>query len=79
MKTILAAAALILMGCGASREINVEIVSAQLVRVDTIYRSTDDPKQQLTWRDRDNIEYISVVSMNRNYAVGTVLNMLRPR
>ena len=79
MKTILAVAALVLMGCGASREINVEIVSAQLIRVDTIYRNTGDPKQQLIWRDRDNIEYISIVGMNRNYPVGVTLNMLRPR
>ena len=82
MKTILAALAfiaVIVTACGPSREINVEVVSAQLVKVDTIYRSSDNPKQQLTWRDSDNIEYISIVSMNRSYPVGVVMSMLRPR
>jgi vesicle coat complex subunit len=82
MKTTLAAIAfiaMIMMACGPSREVNVEMVNAQLVKVDTIYRSSDNPKQQLTWRDSDNIEYISIVSMNRSYPLGVVMSMLRPR
>ena len=82
MKTTLAALAFLaftMIACSPAREINVEVVDAQLIKVDTIFRSSDNPKQQLTWRDSDNIEYISIVSMNRTYQLGTVMNMLRPR
>ena len=79
MKTFLAAVALIVIGCTTTKEINVELVSAQLIKIDTVYRNSDSPKQQLTWRDKDNIEYISLVSMDKSYPVGTVLNMLRQR
>ena len=82
MKTALAGIAfiaVIIMACGPSKEINVEMVNAQLVKVDTIYRSSENPKQQLTWRDSDNIEYISIVSMNRSYPLGVIMSMLRPR
>lgn len=82
MKTTLAALAFIaitLVACSPSREINVEVIDAQLVKVDTIFRSSDNPKQQLTWRDSDNIEYVSIVSMNRFYQLGIIMSMLRPR
>jgi hypothetical protein len=82
MKTTLAAlafVAILAVACNPAREINVEMVNAQLIKVDTIFRSSDNPKQQLTWRDSDNIEYISIVSMTRSYPVGVVMSMLRPR
>jgi len=47
--------------------------------VDTIFRSSDNPKQQVTRGDSDNIEYVSIVSMNRTYKLGIVMSMLPPR
>lgn len=79
MKTILALFLLVFAGCVTTREINVEMVSARLIKIDTIYRYSEQPKQQLTWRDKDNIEYISLVSMNANYPLGVTLNVLRRR
>lgn len=80
MKTLLlVAACLAVVGCVTSKEINVEMVSAQLVKIDTVYRNTDQERQQLTWRDKDNIEYISFVSMNRSYPVGVIMTVLRQR
>ena len=81
MKAILAMAVVLLavIGCRSTREINVELVSAQLVKIDTVFRSSGNPKQQLTWRDKDNIEYISIVSMNRRYPLGVTIDMLRQR
>jgi hypothetical protein len=79
MKTVLAALCLVVMGCANTREINVEMVSAQLIRIDTIYRNTEQQKQQLIWRDRDNIEYVTLVSMNRSFPVGVVMTVLRQR
>ena len=79
MKTILALVILSLVACRSSREINVELVTAQVIRIDTIFKNTDEPKQQLTWRDSDNIEYICIVSMNQSYPLGVKYKLLRPR
>ncbi len=81
MKTILAAIVIgaIVTGCRSSKEINVEMVNAQLIKIDTIYQNTAYPKQQLTWRDKDNIDYVSIVAMNRNYPIGMIVEMLRQR
>jgi hypothetical protein len=52
MKTILAmtAIAALLYSCSSPREIQAEMVSAELVKIDTAFRYTN-PEQMLTWRD----------------------------
>lgn len=81
MKTMLVAIATVFVvaGCASTREINVEMISAQLVRVDTVYQGSTYQKQQLTWRDKDDIEYVSLVSMGAHYPVGIVMTLLRQR
>ena len=79
MKVVLAAVLLAAVGCRSGREISVELVSAQLIKIDTIYRYSGEPKQLLRWRDVDNIEYVSIVAMNKKYPLGLTLNVLRQR
>jgi hypothetical protein len=82
MKTmiVLLLALVALAGCYSPREIQVDIVSAQLVRIDTVFRYLNDKSQQvLTWRDNENIEYISYVPLQANYTVGTRMAVLRKR
>lgn len=83
MKTfilLLSIAIVTLSSCYSAREIQVEMVSAQLVRIDTVYRySPDEQKQQLTWRDDQNTEYVSFASMKSAYLVGTRMAVLRKR
>lgn len=71
-----------LCGCYSRREIQVEMVSAELIKIDTIYRFAGDaesPKQQLTWRDDQNTEYVSFVPMKTSYLLGTRMAVLRSR
>jgi hypothetical protein len=76
---VLALVAAILTGCYSTREIQVEMVSATLVRIDTVNRETQFQKQLFTWRDQKNIEYTSFESMNKYYVVGTTMTELRTR
>lgn len=67
-------------GCYSPREIQVDIVSAKLIRIDTVFRYTNDKSQQLlTWRDTENIEYVSYVPLQANYTLGTRMAVLRKR
>jgi hypothetical protein len=82
MKTlILLLGVAMLSGCFSRREIQVEVISAQLVRIDTIHRfqGEDIPKKQLTWRDNQNTEYISFASMHDSYPIGTTMSVFRSR
>jgi hypothetical protein len=82
MKTmiVLLLAMVALASCYTPREIQVDIVSAQLVRIDTVFRYMNDKSQQvLTWRDNENIEYVSYVPLQASYTVGTRMAVLRKR
>ena len=79
MKTILAAMCFFaVIGCNNGKEIQVEMVQAELIRIDTLFRQSNERKQ-LTWRDQDNIEYISFVSMNNTYPLGISMIVMRTR
>ena len=82
MKTLIIPllAATALAGCFSNREIQVEMVNARLVRIDTIHRySESEWKKQLTWRDNQNMEYISYAPLQAMYSVGTTMAVLRSR
>ena len=82
MKTILVAMALLaLIGCSNSfREIQqVDMVKVQVVKIDTIFRHPEKVKQ-LTWKDNDQVRYISYVSIyNELYAIGSSMYVMRKR
>lgn len=82
MKTTLVAIALLaVIGCTNSfREIQqVDMVKAELVKIDTIFRHPEKVKQ-LTWKDSDDIQYISYVSIyNEVYGIGSSMYVMRKR
>lgn len=63
------AAAAAFAGCYSSREVQVDFVNAELVRIDTIYRHPEQ-HQVLTWQTGDNIRYISYAPINKPFTVG---------
>ena len=78
MKTILAVLLIAITGCYTSKEIEVEMVQAELVKIDTVTRHPDTQKM-LTWRDQDDIDYISYASMHENYSLGLRMLVMRRR
>ena len=79
--TVVALALLALFGCTNSfREIQqADMVKAQVVKIDTIWRHPERVKQ-LTWKDSDDIRYITYVSIyNELYAVGSSMYVMRKR
>lgn len=80
MKTIVGLLTLVLLGsCYSKKEIQVEMVSAELIRIDTVYRNAHFQQQQLTWRDEFNLEYVSFATLGRQFQVGTRMTVLRTR
>jgi hypothetical protein len=79
MKTILVIAAIAaLYSCTAPKELQAEITSAQLIKIDTAYRYSS-PRQMLTWRDDNRIEYVTYVPMNNVFLVGSRMIVLVKR
>lgn len=80
MKTILVLAIIIaLFSCSAPRELQAEMVSAELVKIDTVFRYADTPRQLLTWRDDKHIDYVTYAPLNNNFLVGAKMVVLVKR
>ena len=83
MKTILAGALLLaIAGCYSNKELQADMVRAEVIRIDTIERylhNVPTKQKQITWRDSDNLEYVTIVPMYAFYSVGTSMTMLKPR
>ncbi len=79
MKTIfIAMIILALCGCRIERDIQVEFLTAELIKVDTVNRYPKDRKQ-LTWLDQNNIRYVSYISIDKPIAVGVKILVMKPR
>ena len=71
MKTILCIAAFVyLSSCISYKETQVEMVPAELVKIDTVYRY-EGTQQVLTWRSADRTEYISYAALGPVYTLGS--------
>ena len=79
MKTILVAMIIIaLIGCSAGKDIQVEFVTAKLIKIDTVQRFTEYEKV-LTWQSDDNIRYTSRLPMKKQVFVGMQFLVMRRR
>jgi hypothetical protein len=85
-KVLVALSVLTLGGCYASKDTQVEMANAELVRIDTVMRYEIDhvesswkQEQRLTWRDDYNNKYVSFASLDERYFVGTRMAVLRTR
>jgi hypothetical protein len=80
MKTILISTAILaLYGCAARKEMQVQMVNARLVKIDTVYRFNTDRQTQLTWIDENDIEYITYASLATSFPIGTKMMVLVKR
>ncbi len=70
MKTILVMATAIpildLYSCPGPRELQAEMVSAQLIKIDTAFHYATRSEQMLPWRNENNVDYITYAPMS-NY------------
>lgn len=80
MKTIIVVAMIIIavLGCRVGKEIQVEFVTAKLIKIDTVQRFTEYEKV-LTWQDTDNIRYTCYLPMKKHVTVGMEMLVMRRR
>ncbi len=80
MKTLMVAIGLVAaVSCTSVREIQVEMIQAQLIKIDTIHRLPNEYQKLLTWRGADNIDYISFVSMDQVYPLGVSFVVMKTK
>lgn len=76
MKRILIFVAVVSMcSCYSSKDLQVEIENAELVKIDTIVRYPSS-QQLLVWKCSNKLQYISYAPMGRRHFVGEKLKVL---
>lgn len=79
MKTILAVAAIAaLYSCSSPQELRAEMISAELVKIDTAFRYSS-PRQMLTWRDDHDVNYVKYAPLNNVFLLGSKMIVLVKR
>lgn len=63
-------------GCYSGKELQADIINAELVKIDTVYRHPSNREQLLTWKTDDNLQYVSYASMDQVFVVGSKIMML---
>jgi hypothetical protein len=78
--TLLLLAVITAVGCSNLKQVQqVDMVQAKVIRIDTVFRYPEHVKQ-LTWKDTDDIQYISYVSIyNEVYGIGSSMYVMRKR
>lgn len=71
---------LLLGACQARRsaQIQVEMVSAKLIRIDTVFRNPNY-MQQLTWQSPDEVMFVSFDNLAQRYTVGSRMTVFVQR
>ncbi|MCW3074825.1 MAG: hypothetical protein JWP69_1894 [Flaviaesturariibacter sp.] len=67
-----------LVSCSVKRELQAEVVSAQLVQIDTVNRYSGN-QLYLTWKCSNNITYGTYASIPNRYQVGLVMPVMIQR
>lgn len=81
MKSVMiCSVALMFSACVSKKamQIQVSVVQAQLIKVDTLYRDREYV-QLLTWRSPQHVEFVSYAGMKEYYPVGAKMAVFVPR
>lgn len=76
MKALFVLLGIALYSCGTEKEVQASMVDVQLVKIDTVDRYPNHEQKLLTWRDENNINYITFEPMNNNYKLGDSMKVM---
>ena len=63
-------------GCTMQKQVQVRIVEVQLIKIEPIHRNPSRDEMLLTWKDEDNVEYVSFEPMDNHISIGSKMKMM---
>jgi hypothetical protein len=67
------------VGCGTSKEVQMDLTDVKLVKIDTIQRYPNNTEKILTWQDDNHLNYVTFVPMEVYYALGARMKVMMKR
>jgi hypothetical protein len=74
-----AAVVSLVIGCTGPKDVQVDLTDVQLVKIDTVQRYRNSPEKILTWRDENQVSYVTFVPMEAYYIVGSRMKVMVKR
>jgi hypothetical protein len=63
-------------GCYSEKDIQMNMVDVELIKIDTISRYPNMDKQLLTWRTPNQVNYITYEPLTTPYTIGSRMRVL---
>lgn len=68
-----------IVGCTGPKDLQMDLTDVQLVKIDTVQRYPNSPEKILTWRDENQVSYVTFVPMETYYIVGSRMKVMLKR
>jgi hypothetical protein len=66
----------LLYACTTEKEVQVDVIDVKLIKIETVQRYPNVRKKLLTWRDTNNIDYVTYEPVTVNYPLGTYMKVM---
>jgi len=76
MKALLLVLGTTLFSCAMQKEVQADLIDVELVKIETVQRYPDREQKLLTWKDENNISYITFEPMSTNYKLGSQMKVM---
>ncbi len=63
-------------GCAAEKEVQADLVNVELIKIETVERYPNVEQKLLTWKDENNVKYITFQPMSADYKIGTFMKVM---
>ena len=73
---VVAICAALTPGCASEKNIQVNVIDVELVKIEVVQRYPNIEKKLLTWRDVNSIDYITFAPMSSEYKVGSTMKVM---
>ena len=74
-KVLLGITPAILCCCSVEREVQMNMIDVELVKIDTVQRYTEKPQKLLTWHGFDNVDYVTFAPITNFYRLGSKMKV----
>jgi hypothetical protein len=66
----------VLCCCSTGKEVQMNMIDVELVKIDTVQRYPAESQKILTWHGFDNVDYVTFAPISNYYRVGSKMKVM---
>lgn len=68
-----------IVGCTGPKDLQMDLTDVELVKIDTVQRYPNSSEKILTWRDENQVNYVTFVPLETYYTLGSRMKVMVKR